>query len=145
MSKDTLDITPTPQALLGLAAEIIRANVQEDKGRDFLLEMNSFSQRLAEDSVELPGMTDQDAADTVLDLLRQYLDLDALIRLLQTRLDHASQRDIQSALDTARELARDHALASDQRLTWTHMAVLLRQQLARSVSHVSPPELGASD
>jgi len=75
--------------------------------------------------------SDREAADAMLDLLQEHLDLTALVLLLQARLDHASQRDIQVALDKARELARDFAVASDQRQTWTHMAVLLRQQLAR--------------
>lgn len=75
--------------------------------------------------------SDREAADAMLDLLQEHLDLTALVLLLQIRLDRASQRDIQVALDKARELARDFAVASDQRQTWTHMAVLLRQQLAR--------------
>ena len=74
----------------------------------------------------------QDTVDAVavLDLLEQHLDLGALVSLIQTRLEHASKRDIQDALDTARERGRDFAVSPTHRRTWQHLAILLRQQIA---------------
>ena len=42
----TRDITPNSHALLRYAAYLIREAVPEEKGRDFLLEMNAYAEKL---------------------------------------------------------------------------------------------------